>query len=55
MVQIVDALVPQTVEQLQDVLQFFDRLTTIPKRVIEVPKIFTEDVPMRAVCVIRSW
>ena len=49
MVQILDALVPQTVEQLQDVLQFFDRLSTVPERVIEVPKIFTEDVPMRAV------
>ena len=49
MVQILDAHVPQTVGQLQDVLQFFDRLTTVPEQVIEVPKIFTEDVPMRAV------
>ena len=49
MVQILDALVPQTVEKLQDVLQFFDRLSTVPKPVIEVPKISTEDVPMRAV------
>ena len=46
---LLDALVPQTVEQLQDVLQFFDRLSTVPEPVIEVPKIFTEDVPMRAV------
>ena len=49
MVQILDALVPQTVEQLQDVLQFFDRLSTVPEQVIEVPKILPEDVPMRAV------
>ena len=49
MVQTLDAPVPQTVEQLHDVLQFFDKLTTVPERVIEVPKIFTEDVPMRAV------
>ena len=49
LVQTLDAPVPQTVEQLQDVLQFFDRLSTVPEPVIEVPKIFTEDVPMRAV------
>ena len=48
MVQILDAPVLQTVEQLQDVLQFFDRLSTVPEPVIEVPKIYTEDVPMRA-------
>ena len=49
MVQILDAPVPQTVEQLPDVLWFFDRLTTVPEQVIEVPKIINEDVPMRAV------
>ena len=48
-VQILDALVPQTVEQLPDVLQFFDTLTTDPEQVVEVPKIFPKDVPMRAV------
>ena len=48
-VQILDAPVPQTVEQLPDVLRFFDRLTTVPEQVIEVPKIINEDVPMRAV------
>ena len=41
--------VPQTVEQLPDVLRFFDRFATVPEQVIEVPKIYTEDVPMRAV------
>ena len=44
-----DAPVPQTVDKLHDVLQFFDRLSAVPEPVIEVPKIFTEDVPMRAV------
>ena len=45
MVQILDAPVPQMVEQLPDVLQFFDTLTT--EQIIEVAKIFPEDVPMR--------
>ena len=48
-VQILDAPVPQMVEQLPDVLRFFDRLMTVPEQVIEVPKIISEDVPMRAV------
>ena len=49
LVQTFDAPVPQTVDKLHDVLRFFDRLTTVPEQVIEVPKIITEDVPMRAV------
>ena len=49
LVPLLDDPVPQTVEQLQDVLQFFDRLSAVPEPVIEVPKIYTEDVPMRAV------
>ena len=49
MVQILDALVPQTLEQLPDVLQFFGTLMTDSEQVIEVPKIFPEDVPLRAV------
>ena len=49
MVQILDAPVPQMVDKLHDVLRFFDRLMTVPEQVIEVPKIHTEDVPMRAV------
>ena len=48
-VQILDIPVPQTVDKLHDVLQFFDRLSSVPEPVIEVPKIYTEDVPMRAV------
>ena len=50
MVQILDAPVPQTVEQLPDVLQFFGTLTTDPEQVIEVPKILPENVPLRRLC-----
>ena len=49
MVQILDIPVPQTVEQLLDILRFFDRLSTVPEPVIDVPKILPDDVPMRAV------
>ena len=37
----------QTVEQLPDVLQFFDTLILDPEQVIEVPKILPEDVSLR--------
>ena len=49
LVQILDAPVPQLVEQLPDVFRFCDRLSTFPEQVIEVPKIPPEDVPFRAV------
>ena len=49
MVQILDAPVPQTLEPLPDVLRFLDRLIPVPEQVIEVPKIFPDDAPMRAV------
>ena len=49
MVQILDAPVPQLVEQLPDVLRFFDLLLPVPEQVIEVPKILLDDVPVRAV------
>ena len=49
LVPLLDDPVPQTVDKLHDVLQFFDRLSAVPEPVIEVPKIFSEDVPMRAV------
>ena len=49
MVQILDAPMPQLVEQLPDVLRCFDRLTTVPEQVIEVPKILPEDGSFRAV------
>ena len=47
MVQVLDEPAPQMVEQLPDVLKFFDALTPVPEQVIEVPKIFADDVPVR--------
>ena len=47
MVQILDAPVPQTVEQLPDILRFFDTLMPDPEQVIEVLQISHEDVSMR--------
>ena len=47
MVQILDAPVPQLVEQLPDILHFFGTLTPVPEQVIEVPKIVLDDVPVR--------
>ena len=49
MVQILDALMPQMVDQLQDITRFFDALLLVPEQFIEVPKILLEDVPVRAV------
>ena len=49
LVQTLDALVPQMVEQLPDVMRFFDFLLPVPEQVIEVPKILLDDVPMRTV------
>ena len=49
MVQILDAPVTQMVEQLPDVMRFFDFLLPDPEQVIEVPKILLDDVPMRTV------
>ena len=49
MVQILDAPVTQIVEQLPDVVRFFDFLLPVPEQVIEVPKILLDDVPMRTV------
>ena len=54
--QIVDAVAslptlddpaPQIVEQLPDIMHFFDTLMPVPEQVIEVPKILPDDVPMR--------
>ena len=47
MVQVLDAPVPQMVDQLPDVVRFFDLLLPVPEQVIEVPKILLDDVPMR--------
>ena len=48
MVQILDAPVPQTGDQLPDILSFFGALMPDTEQVIEVPKILLDDVPMRA-------
>ena len=47
LVPLLDDPVPQMVEQLPDVMRFFDFLLPVPEQVIEVPKILLEDVPMR--------
>ena len=47
MVQILDTPVPQMVEQLPDVMRFFDTLLPVPEQAIEVPKIVLDDVPVR--------
>ena len=43
-----DVPVPQMVDQLPDIEQFFAALSPDPEQVIEVPKILPLDVPMRA-------
>ena len=43
-----DVPVPQMVDQLPDIEQFFRALSPDPEQVIEVPKILPFDVPMRA-------
>ena len=48
MVQILDAPVPQTGDQLPDILSFFGALMPDTEQVIDVPKILLDDVPMRA-------
>ena len=50
LVPLLDDPVPQTVEQLVDVLRFFNTLCPVSEQVIEVPKILPEDVPMRRFC-----
>ena len=50
MVQILDAPVAQMVEQLPNLVQFFDILRPDPEPVIEVPKILLDDVPPRSLC-----
>ena len=49
MLQILDAPVPQTLEQLPDIRRFFNTLMPDPEQVIEEPKILPEDVSMRRV------
>ena len=47
MVQILDTPVSQMIEQLPDVIRFFDTLLPVPEQAIEVPKIVLDDVPVR--------
>ena len=47
MVQILDAPVPQMVDQLVDVLKLFDN--SVPEQVIDVPKISQDAIPQRTV------
>ena len=47
LVPLLDDPVPQMVEQLPDVMRFFDLLLPVPEQVIEVSKILLDDVPMR--------
>ena len=47
MVQILDIPVPQLVDQLADVMRFFDTLQLVPEQAIEVPEILLDDVPVR--------
>ena len=48
--QILDAPVPQTVEQLPNIVQSSAALSAVPEQVIEVPKILPHDVPRRHFC-----
>ena len=50
MVQILDIPVPQLVDQLADVMRFFDTLLPVPKQAIEVPNILLNDVPVAHPC-----
>ena len=47
MVQILVIPVPQLVDQLADVMRFFDTLLPVPEQALEVPKILLDDVPVR--------
>ena len=49
-VQILDDPVPQMVEQLLNLVQFFAVLSPVPEQVIEVPKILPHEVPSRRLC-----
>ena len=40
-----DSLAPLMVEQLVDVLQFVDALVPVAEQVIDVPRIFVDDIP----------
>ena len=49
-VQNFDVPVPQMVEQLPNIVQFFAALSPLPEQVVEVPKILLHDGPTRRFC-----
>ena len=49
MAQILDIPVPQLVDQLADVMRFFDTLLPVPEQAIKVSKMLLDDVPVRTV------
>ena len=49
-VQNFDVPVPQMMEQLPNIVQFFAALSPVPEQVIAVPKILPHDVPSRRLC-----
>ena len=49
-VQIIDVPVPQMGNQVVEVLQFVDSLVPVAEQVIDVPKIFPEEIPSRLSC-----
>ena len=50
LVPLLDDPVPQTVEQLPNLVQFFAALSPVPEQVIAVPKILPHEVPPRRLC-----
>ena len=54
-VQILDALVPQTVEQLPDVLRFSTGSRLFPCRLSKCPRFFLRTSLCAQFCVTRSW
>ena len=49
-VQNFDVPVPQMVEELPNIVQFFAALSPVPEQVLAVPKILPHDVPPQRVC-----
>ena len=49
-VQNFDVPVPQMMEQLPNIVQFFAALSLVPEQVVAVPKILPHDVPPRRLC-----
>ena len=50
LVPLLDDPLPQTVEQLPNIVQFFAALSPVPEKFVEVPKILPHGVPPRRLC-----